>query len=119
MIEQLPHRSDKVLGFKMSGKLHDEDYKKFVPLIDEAILQLGKVRLLAHFHEFHGWDAHAVWDDIKFSATHCTTIESIALVGERKWEEYMAKVCSPFTRAKIRYFPAADIEAAWAWLDQA
>jgi hypothetical protein len=119
MIEQLPHRSDKVLGFKLSGKLHDEDYKKFVPLVDEAIAQQGKVRLLAHFHDFHGWDAHAVWDDIKFSATHCTTIERIALVGERKWEQYMAKVCAPFTMAKIRYFPAADIEAAWAWLDEA
>ena len=36
MIEQLQAPSDKVLGFKMSGKLHDEDYKKFVPVIDAA-----------------------------------------------------------------------------------
>jgi len=31
MIEQIPQSSEKVLGFKLSGKLHDEDYKNFVP----------------------------------------------------------------------------------------
>ena len=31
MIEQLSRGTGKVLGFKMSGKLHDEDYKHFVP----------------------------------------------------------------------------------------
>ena len=65
MIEQLHQTSEKVLGFKMSGKLHDEDYKRFVPLVDAAIAKDGKVRLLAQFHDFHGWDLHALWDDIK------------------------------------------------------
>src|SRR5262245_48614538 len=116
MIEQLKSDSDKVLGFRMSGKLHDEDYKTFVPLVDAAIAKEGKVRLLAQFHDFHGWDLHALWDDIKFATTHCTKIERIALVGEKKWEAWMAKVCKPFTLAKIKYFDASDIDAAWAWL---
>ena len=30
MIEQLASDSPKVLGFKLSGKLHDEDYQRFV-----------------------------------------------------------------------------------------
>jgi hypothetical protein len=119
MIEQLPSDSPKVLGFKMSGKLHDEDYKTFVPVIDAAVAKEGKVRLLAQFHDFHGWDLHALWDDVKFATTHCTKIDRIALVGDRKWEEWMAKVCKPFTLAKIRYFDAADVGAAWAWLGEA
>jgi hypothetical protein len=116
MIDQLTLDSPKVLGFKMSGKLHDEDYKKFVPLVDDAIAKQGKVRILAQFHDFHGWDAKALWDDIKFSTTHCTKIERIALVGENKWQAWMAKVCKPFTMAKLRYFDAADIDAAKSWL---
>jgi hypothetical protein len=118
MIEQLPSTAAKVLGFKMSGKLHDEDYKKFVPMIDAAIAKEGKVRLLAQFHDFHGWGLHALWDDIKFSTTHCTRIERIAMVGEKTWEKWMAKVCRPFTMAKIRYFDAGDIDKAWAWLQE-
>jgi hypothetical protein len=64
-----------VLAFKLSGKLHDEDYKTFVPLLDSAMATGGKVRILAQFHDFHGWDANALWDDIKFSTPHCTKID--------------------------------------------
>ncbi len=119
MIEQLPTGSDQVLGFKMSGKLHDEDYKHFVPAVDAAVAKHGKVRMLAQFHDFHGWDARALWDDIKFSTTHCTKIDRIALVGEKSWEKWMAAVCKPFTMAKIRYFDASELDAAKAWLAEA
>jgi hypothetical protein len=119
MIEQLSLGSDQVLGFKMSGKLHDEDYKKFVPIVDAALTKHPKIRMLAHFHDFHGWDLQALWDDIKFSTTHCTKIERIALVGDKTWEKWMAKVCKPFTMAKIQYFDASQIEAAKKWLAEA
>jgi hypothetical protein len=118
MIEILPNMPSKVLGFKMSGKLHDADYKKFVPMVDDAIAKDGKVRILAQFHDFHGWDAGALWDDIKFSTTHCTKIERIALVGEKAWEKGMAVVCKPFTMAKIKYFDAGDVDAAKKWLSE-
>ena len=119
MIEQLSGMPDKTLGFKMSGKLHDEDYKTFVPLVDEAIAKQGKVRMLAQFHDFHGWDMHALWDDTKFATTHCLKIERIALVGEKTWEKWMAVVCKPFSMAKIRYFDVAQFDAAKAWLAEA
>ena len=61
MIEPLDHGASKAIGFKLSGKLHDEDYKHFVPMVDEAIGKQGKVRMLAWFHDFHGWDMHALW----------------------------------------------------------
>ena len=116
MIEQLTGLPAHTVGFKLSGKLHDEDYKTFVPLVDAELAREGKVNVLAQFHDFHGWDLHALWDDIKFSATHCTKIERIALVGEKKWEEWMAKVCKPFTMAKIRYFDVSEVDPAKEWL---
>jgi hypothetical protein len=119
MIEILTGLPDHTVGFKMSGKLHDEDYKKFVPLVDAEIAKDGKVNVLAQFHDFQGWDLHALWDDIQFATTHCAKIARIALVGDRKWEKWMAAFCKPFTLAKVRYFDAADIEAARAWLAEA
>jgi SpoIIAA-like len=116
VIEQLTGLPAQTVGFKMSGKLHDEDYKLFVPLVDAAIAKEGAVSILAQFHDFHGWDLHALWDDIKFSTTHCTTIKRIALVGEKTWEKWMAAVCKPFTMARVRYFDAAEMDAAKAWL---
>ncbi len=118
MIEQLPTNAPGLLGFKLSGKLHDADYKTFVPAIDAVLTNEGKVRLLAQFHDFHGWDMAALWDDIKFSTTHCTKLERIALVGEKTWEQWMAKVCKPFTMATIKYFDVSEIDAAWKWLQE-
>jgi hypothetical protein len=119
MIELIPQPSEKVLAFKMSGKLHDEDYKHFVPLVDAAVAKQGKVRILAQFHDFHGWDLHALWDDIKFSTTHCHKIERIAMVGDKAWEKWMAGVCKPFTLARIKYFDVAEMDAAQKWIAEA
>ena len=116
MIEILKTESDKIIAFKMSGKLHDEDYKHFVPSVEAAIETHGKVRMLAQFHDFHGWDMKALWDDIKFATKHCNHIERIAMVGEKTWEKWMAKICKPFTLAKIRYFDADQADQARAWL---
>jgi hypothetical protein len=116
MIDIMTGLPSHTVGFKMSGTLHDEDYKKFTPLVDAEIAKEGKVNVLAQFHDFHGWDAKALWDDIKFSTTHCTKIKKIALVGEKTWEKWMAAVCKPFTMAKVKYFDAREIDAAKSWL---
>ncbi len=118
MIEEIKKDGGKVLAFRLSGKLHDEDYKVLVPALEAAIAARGKIRLLAEFHDFHGWDMHAMWDDTKFATKHFTDVERIALVGEKTWEKWMAAVCRPFTTAKIRYFEAGDIGSAWKWVEE-
>ena len=40
----------------------------------------------------------------------------MALVGEKEWNRWMAKVCMPFTMAKVKYFDTSEIESAWMWL---
>lgn len=118
MITRLDRSKDSILGFTISGKLRDEDYKMFVPEVDAAIAIHGKIRMLAHFVDFHGWDLPAVWDDIKFGTTHFTKFDRIAMVGDKRWEESMAKICKPFTTAELRYFDATRIDAAWEWLEE-
>lgn len=118
MIDILKESSGPVVGFSLSGKLHDEDYKVFVPQMERVIEREGKVRALALLHDFHGWDLHAVWDDMAFGVKHYADVEKIALVGDRKWEEWMAKICKPFTRATVKYFDAEEIELAWDWLHE-
>lgn len=116
MIEQLPTGSSKIIGFKFSGKLHDADYQVFVPSVEAALSGGGQLCLLAQFENFHGWDLRAAWDDLRFGVTHYGDFARIALVGDRKWEEWMAKICAPFSQAEVRYFDVSDVEAAWAWL---
>ena len=116
MIEQMQTDSEKIIAFKLTGKLHDDDYKVFVPTVEAAIAAQGKVRLLAQFEDFHGWDAHAAWDDFKFGVKHYADFERLAFVGDKKWEEWMARLCKPFTQASVKYFDADQVESAWAWV---
>lgn len=116
MIQTIPTDLPKTIGFKLSGKLHDEDYRSFEPTVETVLAAEGKVRLFVKFEDFHGWDLHAVWDDTKFAFKHYSDFDRIALVGDRRWEKWMAGVCKPFTKATVRYFDASQADDAWAWL---
>ncbi|MCE9555274.1 MAG: STAS/SEC14 domain-containing protein [Planctomycetes bacterium] len=106
----------KILEVQVTGKLTKEAYQEFVPLIEKMVGQHGKVRILFHMHDFHGWEVGALWEDIKFDMKHFKDIERLAIVGESKWEQGMAMFCKPFTTAKIQYFDVSKIDEARNWI---
>jgi len=118
MIETIPTQRPRTLGFRVKGTLHDEDYRQFVPTVESLLTDEGKVRLFIQFEDFHGWDLHAAWDDFKFGVKHFGDFERIAMVGDRRWEQWMAAFCKPFTMAKVRYFDQSQVDEAWKWLEE-
>ena len=117
MIKRLEQSTGKVLGYRISGTLHDEDYKYFVPEVDAKLADYDKVRLLMWFDGFHGMDLHAVWDDLVFGATHFNKLERIALVGDKAWEAKVARIFKPMTRAEVAYFDVHEMDQAWSWIN--
>lgn len=118
MIDLQSGDNGKILSIKVSEKLTKEDYEKFVPEVEGLIKKHGKVRVLFHMHDFHGWTMGALWQDLKFDVKHFADIERLAMVGDRKWEAGMATFCKPFTTAKIRYFDASEMEQARQWIEE-
>jgi len=116
MIETIDTGLEKVVGVKLRGTLHDEDYQQFVPRMETLLTTQGKVRLFVQFEDFHGWDLHAAWDDLKFGVKHYADFERIAMVGDHKWEQWMSALCKPFTKAQVRYFDETEVADAWRWL---
>jgi hypothetical protein len=92
------------------------DYQHLVPTVEDAVRKNGKVRMLVQMHDFHGWDAGALWQDIKFDVKHFNHIQRLAIVGETTWEKWMAMFCKPFTTAKVRYFPVERSAEARTWV---
>lgn len=107
----------KYLEVNLTGKLTKEDYEHFVPEIEKAIKAKGAVRLLVQLHDFHGWSAGALWDDLKFDWKHMHDIDRLALVGETKWQAGMAVFCKPFTSATVKYFDHSKLDEAKQWID--
>jgi len=114
------HETDEgeVLIIKAIGKLTKEDYETFVPKVEQLIKHFGKIRILFEMKDFHGWDASALWQDIKFDIRHFKDIERLALVGDKKWEKGMGIFCKPFTTAKVKYFDSKEIDKAQAWIKE-
>jgi hypothetical protein len=100
------------------GKLVKADYERFLPQFAERSQRPGKVRLLFDMIGFEGWDAGALWDEIKFDLAHAKDFERIATVGDSKWKHAMAIFFKPFTKAETRYFDAAQYAAAREWLSE-
>ena len=115
-IELQEEADNKLLIISASGKLTKDDYKHFVPKIEELIRKFGKIRVVFEMRDFHGWDAGALWEDIKFDIRHFSDIESLALVGNKKWEKGMSVFCKPFTKARIKYFDLTELYKAYEWI---
>ena len=106
----------KILVVNVSGKLTKAEYEQLVPEFERLVRQHGKLRLLFDMTGFHGWEAGALWEDIKFDVRHHADIERLAMIGDKKWEHGMAAFCKPFTKATIRYFTHSEFAEARKWL---
>jgi len=124
-----------VLEFDLHGTLTREDYEKFVPEIESLITQHGMIRVLVTMHGFHGWDAGAMWEAIKWNSRHFRQIERLAVVGEKaievrggsgafdlsysrkvRWQKWMTNFYRAFAHAQVRYFTLEQLSDAREWL---
>jgi hypothetical protein len=105
----------KVLEVTVSKRLEHADYEYFVPETERLIRRHGNLNIVFTMHDFHGWEPRAMWDDLKFGIGHFGDLGRIAVVGEKRWQQWMTGFVKPFTMATIRYFPAAELEAARDW----
>lgn len=115
-IKSTPLIFERVLHVRVSGRLVDADYQQFVPEVERLIARHGTLRLLVEMTEFHGWNAGALWDDFKVYLKHGNEIERLAIVGEKKWQEWMTRLSRPFMHAEVRYYDHAHEGEARRWI---
>jgi hypothetical protein len=104
------------LDVHVSGILSQTDYERFVPKFEQFVQQHGKLRVLFDMTGFHGWEAAAIWEEIKFDAKHLADIERCAMVGDMNWQMVMTWFCKPFMKATIHYFDHSHAAEARRWL---
>jgi len=120
MIERLRESSGGVLGFKVTGKMTDEDIKGFEPQI-EFLLRERKhkpIGILADLSQMRGAELKARWDEMRFLQKHTDHIARMAVVGADRWEEAMALLTAgaAVLQAETRYFDESEILRAWEWV---
>jgi universal stress protein A len=116
MFETIAVNADHIIGIRVKGKLTDEDYKKFLPILEDLINKEGPVSAYVDMEKFEGWEPKAAWDDLKFGLSHDVDFKRIAVVGDKKWVEWMIRFSDIFFSAEMRYFPVAEKQQAMDWL---
>ena len=103
------------MSIKAVGKLTHEDYEKITPLIDATLegVKDPKVNVYLDAAEFEGWELRAAWDDFKIGLKHGSEFDRIAIFGNKKWQEYAAKIGTWFTSGEVKYFEDADEALSW------
>jgi hypothetical protein len=116
MIQKLKESSEKVIGFKLSGILTDNEYKGFVAEVETIIADKDKIRLLMIVDYPQDFELKAVWDDMIFWIRHIKDIERLAIVGQKKWEKWLEFLEHPFIKTEVRYYDKSRLQEAWTWL---
>ena len=111
-------RSDRstgdTLGFVVSGDVTKADYDLMTPAVEAAVEEHGTVKLLLDVTDFR-WEKVDAWGaDLHFGHEFHEKVARMALVGNKKWEEWLAHLATPFYAKEAAYFE--DQDAAWAWL---
>ena len=103
--------------FLASGRLTDNDYKNFlIPAVKSAIDESGQIRLLFQMDGFRGWDIQAAWDDVIFGMEINRNVDKIAIVGDRRWEQWVTRLVKAFTHGEARHFSLGHVDDAWNWI---
>ncbi|UTM59259.1 STAS/SEC14 domain-containing protein [Photobacterium sp. CCB-ST2H9] len=109
------HDDNFFMELKAVGKLTHEDYEQITPLIDEALAGVEHPKVNVYFDgsEFEGWELKAAWDDLKLGLKHGKKFHRIAIYGDKKWIDVMAKVGSWFISGEVKCFDTPVDALAW------
>jgi hypothetical protein len=107
-----------ILFTTSSGTLDKNDYDTLLPIVENKILKYGKVRWYFEMDHFDGWKLDAFWKDIKFDVRHFKDFEKVAMVGDKRWQEWMVRSIKPFIPAEIKYFNLSEKDLAEQWIRQ-
>jgi hypothetical protein len=122
MIEALPDLPTGTIGFRISGRLKQEDYANvLIPPLRAAVERGGKIRMLVVLdEEFHGLEPSAVWEDVKsgldLGIRHRSAWERVAVVTDAEWVRRATALFGWMASGEIRLFGLGEVDAATAWL---
>ena len=96
---------DFFINFKLKGKLTHQDYQRMVPMLETAMSSVKDpdLYIVCDITELEGWEARAMWDDLKLGLKLNRHLEKVAVVGDSTAQEWLTKVADWFTDAEAKF----------------
>jgi hypothetical protein len=122
MIERIADMPDRTIGFAFSGEVTRSDYEEtLIPPIREAIENEEKIRCLCVLGpEFDGYEAGAVWEDLKTGARygfgHLSSWQRMALVTDVEWVRHATALFGWMAPGELKLFGNDQLDDAKEWV---
>ena len=101
----------------LSGRFTKADKEQIERTTRLLAASAGGFRILLYLREFAGWEAGAESSSLDAFLARDEKIEKIAVVGDEKWKDsVMVFLGAGYRHAQVKFFHAAAIVAANAWL---
>lgn len=114
MIKDYPGTN--ILEFVVDDGISKSEFQLVADRIDEIIATHGKVRLIEVIEKIGSVEPAALWADMKFGPSHLKYVSHVAVVADKKWIEWIAKMARPFLSAELRLFGLDEVAAAREWI---
>jgi hypothetical protein len=118
MIQITSDENSNIVYTTSSGTLQGGDYDRLLPFVEDKIKRHGKIRWYFEMKDFSGWKPDALLKDLQFDVRHVRDFEKVAMVGEKKWQEWLTGLMKPFISATVKFFLLSDREKAKAWIEE-
>lgn len=118
MIEHTLDTAHSILYVRPKSSLEKSDFVKLVKAVDSYIEKTGDLAgIIIEAPKFPGWDSFgAMAAHFRFVRDHHKHIKKVGLVTDSALGNVAEHLASHFVSAKIRHFPAGELEAAKQWI---
>jgi hypothetical protein len=117
MLEKLSESLGSVVGYKVVGKVTEADYQELEPEIQSLVDEYDDdVCILLDLQEFAGEEANSWLSDLKFGHRFHDKIAKMAIIGDKRWQKWIAALADPFYAKDAEFFHPDESDQAWAWL---
>jgi uncharacterized membrane protein len=116
MYQKLEEGTGNVLAYRLTGTLTASELKVIKDDVAQAAETHGKVRLLCEVDGLTGAEPGAIWEDLKGMPQYVRDLERVAVVGDRRWQEWATRAASVLPIAESAYFEPEERSRAWTWI---
>ena len=115
-MQLLPFTQDNLIAVRVSAILTTEELTQFKAMIKHVIDQYGEVRLYFEMEQFDGWQPESFLDNALFDLLHARQFSKVALVGEKTWQAWLAKLVNLVKWGEVKYFDLEQRVQAIEWV---
>jgi hypothetical protein len=100
----------------VSEEITKDDFSQIESNVDRLFHNFTKVSWYYEMRNFEGWEFKTFFHASKYTLKHNDLFQKIAMVGEKKWQEWMTDLMKPFASAQVHFFESDDKEEAKKWI---